>query len=48
MSVWSSKTYREDIARALCVMDLEDLKGKRILENDILMIIVDIDASIFL
>lgn len=31
MSVWNSKTYREDILRALPVLDVEQLKGKRIL-----------------
>lgn len=31
MSVWNSQTYREDIMHALAVIDVEDLKGKRIL-----------------
>lgn len=31
MSVWNSETYREDILRALSVLDVDDLKGKRVL-----------------
>lgn len=31
MAIWSSKTYREDVLRALPVLDTDILKGKRVL-----------------